>query len=225
MNVSLKLAYIDATTQHRWMINTPSTPEHIAQNIAAQGCCIVDNAIPQHICQGLHQRITELPASTFKAMGIGRNTSSHLDKSYRSDTACWFTGEHQAEQAYLSWMETLRLAVNQQLFMGLFDYEAHFAHYAPQSFYKRHIDAFKLETNKGQSNRKLTTVFYLNPNWHKNDGGELLIYQDHESDTPFQTVMPKMNRLVVFLSDEFPHEVLPAQQDRFSIAGWFRLKA
>ncbi|MDQ6977536.1 MAG: 2OG-Fe(II) oxygenase, partial [Ghiorsea sp.] len=152
--------------------------------------------------------------------GIGRDASSHVDKSYRNDTACWFTGEHQAEQGYLSWMETLRLAVNQQLFMGLFDYEAHFAHYAPQSFYIRHVDAFK-----GQSNRKLTTVFYLNPNWDKNDGGELLIYQDRESDTPFQTVVPQMNRLVVFLSDEFPHEVLPTQKDRYSIAGWFRLKA
>jgi len=220
MNVSLKLAYINAVTHHRGMTNTPPTPEHIAQNIADQGYCIVDNALPKHIYQGLHQRITKLPASSFTDMGIGRGASSYVDKSYRSDTACWLSGDGQAEQAYLSWMETLRLAVNQQLFMGLFNYEAHFAHYAPQSFYMRHMDAFK-----GQSNRKLTTVFYLNPNWDKNDGGELLIYQDHKSDTPLQRVVPHMNRLVVFLSDKFPHEVLPAQQDRYSIAGWFRLKA
>jgi SM-20-related protein len=29
--------------------------------------------------------------------------------------------------------------------------------------------------------------------------------------------------LVVFLSEEFPHEVLPTATDRYSIAGWFRV--
>ncbi|MCF6208467.1 MAG: 2OG-Fe(II) oxygenase [Ghiorsea sp.] len=202
------------------MPNISATPERIAQSIAEQGYCIVDNALPQHICQGLYQRITELPASTFKGMGIGRGGAFHVDKSYRSDKSHWLTGENQAEQDYLSWMETLRLAVNRQLFMGLLDYEAHFAHYAPKSFYKRHLDAFK-----GASSRKLTTVYYLNPNWSKVDGGELLMYQDDKSKSPFKTIIPQNNRLVVFLSDAFPHEVLPAQKDRYSIAGWFRLKA
>ena len=50
-------------------------------------------------------------------------------------------------------------------------------------------------------------------------------YKDDESKTPFQTVTPQNNRMVVVLSDTFPHEVLPAVRDRYSIAGWFRLKA
>jgi len=29
--------------------------------------------------------------------------------------------------------------------------------------------------------------------------------------------------LVVFLSEEFPHEVLKAKRSRFSVAGWFRV--
>jgi SM-20-related protein len=29
--------------------------------------------------------------------------------------------------------------------------------------------------------------------------------------------------MVLFLSEEIPHEVLPAHTDRASIAGWFRL--
>jgi len=32
-----------------------------------------------------------------------------------------------------------------------------------------------------------------------------------------------LNRLVIFLSEEFPHEVLPANTHRYSIAGWFRV--
>ncbi|HDX9011350.1 TPA: 2OG-Fe(II) oxygenase, partial [Aeromonas dhakensis] len=36
-------------------------------------------------------------------------------------------------------------------------------------------------------------------------------------------VSPRGGRLVLFLSEEFPHEVLPANQERYSIAGWFRV--
>lgn len=32
-----------------------------------------------------------------------------------------------------------------------------------------------------------------------------------------------LGTLVVFLSEEFEHEVLPAKRDRYSIAGWFRV--
>ena len=32
-----------------------------------------------------------------------------------------------------------------------------------------------------------------------------------------------MNKLIVFLSDIFPHEVLPSNKKRYAIAGWFRI--
>ncbi|MDQ7004892.1 MAG: 2OG-Fe(II) oxygenase [Ghiorsea sp.] len=197
-----------------------SIQTNIAQHIAEKGYCVIDKALPEHMCQHLYQHISKLPASTFKDMGIGRGDAFRLDKSYRSDTSRWLTGKQPIEQDYLRWMETLRVEINQHLFMGLVDYEAHFAHYAPKGFYKRHLDAFK-----GSSNRMLTTVYYLNPDWGNHDGGELLMYANELSTMPFQKVAPQMNRLVVFLSDEFPHEVLPAQKDRYSIAGWFRRKA
>ncbi len=199
--------------------------QDIAQDVESKGWCIVDNALPEQLCASLHQHVSQLPEGAFKDMGMGRGNQLHIDKKYRSDKSHWLDGNTPTEQDYLTCMEELRVSVNQQLFMGLFDYEAHFAHYAPQGFYKRHLDAFKPETNRGKSNRKLTTVFYLNPDWHNKGGGELLIYQDEKSDVPFQTVSPIMNRLVVFLSDQFPHEVMPAKKDRYSIAGWFRLKA
>jgi SM-20-related protein len=37
------------------------------------------------------------------------------------------------------------------------------------------------------------------------------------------SVQPLHGTVVVFLSEEFPHEVLPASRDRYSIAGWFRV--
>ncbi len=82
-------------------------------------------------------------------------------------------------------------------------------------FYLKHLDSFR-----GNENRKLTTVFYLNENWTPADGGELKIYD--LQDNWIETLAPVAGRLVVFLSERFPHEVLEAHADRVSIAGWFR---
>jgi SM-20-related protein len=45
--------------------------------------------------------------------------------------------------------------------------------------------------------------------------------EEHTEDTV--VVTPLMGTIAIFLSEEFPHEVLPATRDRFSIAGWFRV--
>ena len=103
--------------------------------------------------------------------------------------------------------------------MGLFDFECHFSHYSPGDFYQRHLDAFK-----GSSNRILSSVFYLNPHWSENDGGELLLYAD-EQVSPLLIVPPRFNSCILFLSDVFPHEVLVSRCDRFSIAGWYRVNS
>jgi len=47
----------------------------------------------------------------------------------------------------------------------------------------------------------------------------------HEYDHEGIKVVPLFGTIVVFLSEEFPHEVLPARRDRFSVAGWFRVNA
>ncbi len=192
----------------------------IAQQLSDVGYCIIENALPDEISQGLYQRVSSLSADEFKRAGIGRSQQHQLDDDYRRDTIHWLENESVAETAYLEWMEQLRLSINQQLFMGLFDYESHFSHYAPGTFYKRHLDAFQ-----GKSNRVVTTVFYLNDDWQASSGGKILIYADQQSEQPFKRVLPQMGTLVVFLSDQFPHEVLAAQRDRYSIAGWFRIKA
>jgi len=100
------------------------------------------------------------------------------------------------------------------LFLGLFSFESHFAHYPPGAFYKTHLDAFK-----GESNRILSVVTYLNSGWLPDDGGEMVLYTETDS----LSVTPALSTLAIFLSEDFPHEVLPTQRDRYSIAGWFRL--
>ena len=95
-------------------------------------------------------------------------------------------------------------------------FEAHYAVYEPDGFYKRHLDSFR-----GARNRVLSSVLYLNRDWHASDGGQLRIYAP-DSEGVVETVQPEFGTLAVFLSEDIPHEVVPARRERFSIAGWHR---
>lgn len=99
--------------------------------------------------------------------------------------------------------------------MGLFSFESHFAWYQKGEYYKRHLDTFL-----GESNRVLSLVVYLNDGWLFEDKGELVLYKS-KNDLNGTKVLPTFGTIVVFLSKEFPHEVLPSYRERLSIAGWF----
>lgn len=114
-------------------------------------------------------------------------------------------------------MQALQENINQHLYMGLFDYGSHFAHYKVGDFYAKHLDRLK-----GKTNRVLTTVLYLNDVWSKDDGGEIVLFDENQHIV--EKLLPKANRLIIFLSERFPHEVLPAKKDRYSITGWFRVR-
>lgn len=180
--------------------------------LADQGWYVWDDFIPPQQVEALRECIPE----RWKRSKIGRNQDAQRALDIRSDKIQWLDlALGQPIQDYLERMEYLRREVNRHFFLGLFEYEAHFAKYEAGDFYRKHLDAFH-----GNENRKLTTVFYLNENWIAADGGELKIYD--LQDNWVETVAPIAGRLVVFLSEQFPHEVLQAHADRVSIAGWFR---
>ena len=49
-----------------------------------------------------------------------------------------------------------------------------------------------------------------------------MIYAE-DGESELEQVRPEYGKLVIFLSEVFPHEVRPAQRERYSIAGWFRV--
>ncbi|CAB9527814.1 Egl nine homolog [Seminavis robusta] len=74
--------------------------------------------------------------------------------------------------------------------------------------------------------RKLTAIIYLNPNYQAGDGGELRIYLQ---DNVIRDLPPVGGRLLMFWSDEIPHEVLPTspnadpqdeEKDRYALTVW-----
>ncbi len=166
------------------------------------------------------QEVSELKEcipENWKKARIGRNEEVTRESSIRSDKIQWLTPSMGTPVAnYLSKMEQIRLEANRHFFLGLFEYEAHFAKYEKGDFYQKHLDCFQ-----GNENRRLTTVFYMNDEWSEEDAGELVVYD--LDDNPLMTLPPKSGRLFVFLSEQFPHEVLPTNTERFSIAGWFRV--
>jgi SM-20-related protein len=115
-------------------------------------------------------------------------------------------------------MEKLRNGLNKALYLGLFDYECHYAIYGEGSGYAKHSDVLS-----GKKNRILSTVFYLNENWQTGDGGELVLFEP-TGGTVITTVEPTFGKMIIFLSESFPHEVLVSQTERRSIAGWFRTR-
>ncbi|MDY6891549.1 MAG: 2OG-Fe(II) oxygenase [Pseudomonadota bacterium] len=198
----------------------PALCEQIADALVAQGYLILPSALPEALGYRLYHHLQTLDGAQFRRAGIGREQDHQLHADIRRDQIRWLSHHCPVEAEYLRWMDQLRQGLNRRLFMGLFDYEAHFAHYPQGAFYKRHLDAFR-----GQTNRVLTTVCYLNPHWQPRLGGELLIWPTQESTLALARVVPQMGTLVVFLSERFPHEVRPARADRYSIAGWFRVNA
>jgi SM-20-related protein len=193
-------------------------PECIPEQLTERGWVICNDALSECLTSDLWQEVTSLQRNTFRFAKIGRRNQKQENRFTRTDAICWIQGTSEPCIAWLAWMESLRQTLNRSLFLGLFSFESHYAHYKPGDFYKRHVDAFR-----GDANRVVSVVLYLNPGWQPDDGGELVLYpREGETHDPIK-VTPAFGTLVCFLSEAFPHEVLPATRDRYSIAGWFRV--
>ncbi|CAH1528738.1 SM-20-related protein [Vibrio harveyi] len=181
--------------------------------LSTHGYYIWDDFISQEEAAELRDCIPD----DWKKARIGRNDDVTRIETIRSDKIQWLKRDMGAPVAsFLDKMEEIRLEANRHFFLGLFEYEAHFAKYEKGDFYQKHLDCFK-----GNENRRLTTVFYMNESWSEEDAGELVVYD--LNDNKIATIPPRSGRLFVFLSEQFPHEVLPTNAERFSIAGWFRI--
>lgn len=189
----------------------------IADDIRERGFSIQLAALPMALAEQLLAHLHQMREQQFRQAGIGRQQDYMHNEFVRTDEICWINGESEAGRLWLNWAGEMQQFLNRRLLLGLFSFESHFAHYAPGDYYKRHLDAFQ-----GEANRVLSLVVYLNPGWEPDSGGELVLYKD-ESDQLGIKVTPAMATVVAFLSEEFPHEVLPASRDRYSIAGWYRL--
>ena len=191
--------------------------EQICDDLSTTGFSICPFSLPSSMAYKLREYAMSLNQETFVQAGVGRKQNHSLQLEIRNDRIFWLNGKNEIEVLWLDWIEQMRVSINQHLYLGLFSFESHIACYQPGQFYLRHRDAFN-----GNTNRKLSIVVYLNDEWQPTDGGELVIYKDDDYLVGTK-VLPQLATVAVFLSERFPHEVLPATRSRLSIAGWFRV--
>lgn len=153
----------------------------------------------------------------FEAARIGGGRRLQRREDIRGDSICWITPPlWPAEQALLEELERLRLELNRESLLGLFELELHYAWYPPGAGYERHVDQ-----PQGRAQRLVSLVLYLNEGWAPEAGGELRIF---DAAGGHRDIAPVAGRLVCFLTPGREHAVLPTQRDRLSVSGWFRTR-
>ncbi len=146
-------------------------------------------------------------------IGAGRQLQHH--EEIRGDSICWLTEPYfSAELELFGLLEALRLRLNRDALLGLFDLELHYAWYPPGAGYARHVDQ-----PQRRDQRRVSLVLYLNERWEASDGGELRIFAD---DQAYRDIEPVAGRLVAFLTEGREHAVLPTRRGRLSLSGWYR---
>jgi SM-20-related protein len=204
--------------QPQELISQPDI-DQMCSALYQEGWAVLDNFLSGsfiHLMRGDLMALDQ--EEKFHKAGIGREQDFIRREDIRSDRICWLDDINDTQHLFMQMLDQLMTAVNRRLFLGMNHFEAMYAIYEPGQFYRKHMDSFK-----GQRNRIMTLVFYLNPNWSAEQGGELVLYPE-EGDTPITTLLPKAGTVVAFLSEEFPHEVLPTHDTRYSVAVWFRIR-
>lgn len=192
----LLLRIVDDLASHGWSQQNIFLPETLTRALAAE-------------CRKREAEGDLAPAA------VGRGASQEVREGIRGDHIQWIEpGESEACDQYLGVMDSLREAMNRSLFLGLEDFECHFAFYPPGAFYRQHLDRFR-----DDDRRMVSAVLYLNEAWLPENGGQLRMSLKGGVE---HDVQPTGGCLVVFLSGDIPHEVLPATRDRLSLTGWFR---
>lgn len=189
---------------------------NIVDDLAERGWSLQPLFTPQALTLELAEECRRRAAQGVLApASVGRGRAQAVREGIRGDHIQWLeAGQSPPCDRYLALLDELRQALNRDLYLGLEDYEGHFALYPPGAYYRKHVDRFR-----DDDRRTVSAVFYLNEDWHAEQGGALRLYL---ADGTTRDVLPEASSLLVFLSADMPHEVLPASRERLSLTGWFR---
>ncbi len=188
----------------------------IADALADAGWIVIPHFLSADELSPL-QQLARTRQNAFVAAGVGREAAHQVRQDIRGDAVLWLEQDDAEMASANQRMAQLQQSLNRELYLGLMELEWHFARYPIGSFYRRHLDQ-----HRDQDTRVVTVVQYLNQDWTEADGGQLRIYLDNDQQID---VTPHGGTLVVFLSNRFEHEVLPAQRERLSLTGWYRRRS
>lgn len=177
---------------------------------------IANHFLSNELSANLRQNLVSLiEKKQLTKAGVGNEKKLLFDDSIRSDSIYWLDRKHdnEFENDFLDQIDDFIIYLNRSCFAGITGYEFHYSLYEIGGFYKKHIDQFQ-----DNSNRKYSMISYLNDDWQKSDGGELVVYQTYNN----KNITPTQGKTVLFKSNELQHEVLVTQKQRMSITGWLK---
>jgi SM-20-related protein len=197
--------------------------EVVAGALAERGWACTQEFLPDASWRALATEVrAEHACGGLRAAGVGAGERYRMSGDVRGDLVLWLEATRMSlpQQDAMSRLDALRRTLNRELQLGLFEFEGHFSLYPPGARYRRHRDQ-----HRGSQARVVSCVLYLNPEWEAAHGGQLRLYLDENDERAYCDLLPEGGTLVCFLSDRFPHEVLPAQRERLSLTGWFRRRS
>ncbi|MBC7691243.1 MAG: 2OG-Fe(II) oxygenase [Methylotenera sp.] len=194
--------------------------ESMAEQLEATGKFIDLDFFSRELILEIRADLERIQAEgTFVRAGTGQSGQGkgrEVRDQVRRDEIHWLEDAiaNPIQKILLGKIEDLKNTLNRTLYLGLSEFEGHYAAYPSGGFYKRHLDCFKEDDA-----RIISLILYLNPDWKSSDGGRLRIY---DLDSTHVDVDPVAGTLVGFLSREHEHEVLISHADRYGFAGWFK---
>jgi SM-20-related protein len=188
--------------------------EQILREIERNGFGLIPNLVSATDLAEMNRFFIDHRGEFTPAM-VGSKDQKQRVEAVRGDFTYWIDALDPVKpfDKLVGFLDQLRSSVNEKFFLGLQQYECHLAYYPPGTFYKKHLDR-----HESNSSRSLSFVFYLN----ETVGGELVLY--NKDNEIIKTVTPTPGTFICFMSDEFPHEVKPSEQERRTFTGWMHTK-
>lgn len=191
----------------------------ILGDLADKGWCVLTDLLePETVAELRAECLRRESEGAFHRAGVGSGRPEVISE-IRGDAILWLEPDdpNPAVRRYMAATELLRERVNREFFLGLNELESHFAAYPSGAYYKKHLDRFR-----DDDRRALTCIVYLNDNWTAGDGGQLRFWPDPSGEGESIDIVPAGGTVVIFLSELFWHEVLPAHRQRLALTGWFK---
>lgn len=187
--------------------------EKLIQNLIDKGWSCHDHFLNSTQCLDL---IAEANSMPLKQAHIGNGAKKQQAIEIRNDSIFWLDEKSKSafQKNYFDEVDKIKDAINRELYLGLKQFEGHFALYQPEGFYKKHLDQFA-----NNHERLISIITYLNS---PEQGGELRLYKRDNPEEIDCDLAPRAGMMVCFLSNQIYHEVLPTMKPRYAITGWLR---
>jgi len=190
----------------------------LSADLFSKGYAVCPGFVPDEVCAALRLGAARLYAEAkHRPAGVGRDQNAVRDATIRRTEIAWIERQSPVEALFLDWCESLRHALNRETYLGLFEFEAHYARYPVGGFYARHRDSFV-----GARNRTVSLVLYLNESWRPEWGGALELFAD-DTGPVIERIDPSPGTAVFMMAETQWHAVEATKEPRLAIAGWWRV--